>query len=147
MPTTAQIADALTASLNGGSFSQSFTAVRTWLVKYDLTELATLRVAVAPRGETWELLDRGRDKQTHTIDVGILKQVDPAVNTQVDPLAALLGEIAEHCRQLTVTAGGVRAVCMGRATALPDDSLIAKELLEEKRAFLGVLRTTWVPLQ
>ena len=147
MPTSAEIADALVTSLNSGSFSLSFTAVRMWLVKYDLTELATLRVAVAPRGILWEPMDRRRDKQTHTIDVGTLKRVDPAVNAQVDPLAALIQEFAEHCRQLVLTADGVRVACMGRTTVPADDAMIAKELLEEKRAFLGVLRTTWVPLQ
>ena len=147
MITSAHIADALTADLNGGSFSQSFTAVRVWLVKFTLVQLAELKVSVVPGQVTWNPMDRRRDDVRYAIDIAVQKRVDPAKNAQIDPLAALVQEIAGHCRGLQLTAAGGKVTCVERSTIPGAEAMVAKEHLEDFRAFLGVLRTVWVTHQ
>ena len=45
-----QVADAVVASLNAGSFALPFTAQRRYRPTFDLAELDTLRVSVVPKG-------------------------------------------------------------------------------------------------
>ena len=147
MITSAQIADALKASLNGASFSQPFTAERVWLVKFTLVQLAELKVSVVPGQVTWQPMDRRRDDVRHAIDIAVQKRVDPSNNAQVDPLAALVQQIAHHCRALQLTAGAGKVTCVERSTIPGAEAMVAKEHLEDLRAFLGVLRTVWVTHQ
>ena len=49
-----EIADAVTAELNAGSFSQAFTAERHYRPVFDLPEMGTLHVTVVPQGMTIE---------------------------------------------------------------------------------------------
>lgn len=94
-----ELADAITARLNAGTFSQDFEATRLWLPRYDTEELATLQVAVAPIGVVEiEELTRTGVIYTYTIGVGIQQQIDPNDDEAFNALAALTIEIERWLR-------------------------------------------------
>ncbi len=139
----ADLGDAIVASLNGGTFSQDFTAARKWIVKWSLAELSTLRVTVVPGPSKFELVDRGEDDQEHQVDIAVQKKIDPDTNTNVDELVEQVEEIIEHCRKLSLTAGSANVLCTKRETISPDLAVVDPQMLKDKRTFTGVIRTTW----
>jgi len=137
------IGDAVVADLNGGSWSQSFTAVRLWLVQFDLADLATLRVAVTPGPSQWQPMGRGRDLATHATDVILQKKIDPTTNAAADALVALLLELTDHYRG-KILAAGARSICCLERNYIPGNSAAVDPAhLDNPHVFNGVLRLTW----
>ncbi len=139
-----EIADAIVTSLVGADFSQDFTPVRKWIVEYSLVELATLRVTVVPGPATYDPINRNQDDQRHEMDIGVQQKIDPATNEPVDVLVELMEEIIEHFRPLSLSAGSVTVRCIKRELIAPDQAAVDPKILKEKRAFTGVIRTTWM---
>jgi len=143
----AEIADSIVTELNNSQFSQEFTAVRRWIVKWTLPDLSTLRVTVVPGLASYEPLDRRRDDERHGMDIAVQKKVHPNENSQIDSLVALLEEFVEHFRQKELVAGDKAIKCIRRAFIPGSEAAVAKEHLEDFRSFTGVLRTTWLVRQ
>ena len=141
---SADIADAIVSELNGETFSQTFTAVRKWIAKWTLSQLATLRVSVVPGPTTYEPMDRRRDDERHQVDIAIQQKIDPSSNTAIDALVTLLEEFVTHFRSRELTAGSVTIKCIGRQLVPGSEVAVAREHIEDFRCFTGILRTTWV---
>jgi len=131
----AQIADAVVAELNNSQFSQPFTAVRKWIVKWTLPDLSTLRVTVVPGPASYEPLDRRRDDERHEMDIAVQKEVNPNENAEVDALVALLEEFVDHFRARELTAGSKAIKCVRRQLIPGSEAAVAKEHLEDFRSF------------
>ena len=71
MATILTIADAVVAELNGTSFSLPFTATRAYIPRFDLADMATLRVTVVPKGLEIAAGSRGKDQHDYRVDVGV----------------------------------------------------------------------------
>jgi len=81
---TVEIADALTLEL-----TEVFTGAqvkRIYAPTLDLDRLQTLSIFVTVKHELHEVEDRGDNRQTHQVDVGIYRKVDPGINAEVDAL-------------------------------------------------------------
>jgi hypothetical protein len=139
----AQIADAVVSDLNAGSFSQSFTAVRKWLVEWPLEEMASLHVAVTLGPSTWEVLTRARDRARHTTDVVVQQQVDPT-GTGPDALVEFLEELVAHFRGKVLAAGSDSIVCLERSMVPGTVAALDRALLDNPHVFTGVLRLQWL---
>ena len=90
------IADAIVTSLNGATFSQSFTAVRSYNAEAELTDLDTLHVTVIALKDDGQAETRGSSTHDYTINIGIQKKPATISNANVDPLVYLTQEIADH---------------------------------------------------
>ena len=143
----AQIADSIVTELNDAHFSQDFTAVRKWIVKWTLPDLNTLRVTVVPGPASYEPLDRRRDDQRHEMDIAVQKKVNPNENSQIDLLVGLVEEFVAHFRSKGLSAAGTAIKCVRRQLIPGSEAAVAKEHLEDFRTFTGVLRTTWLVRQ
>ena len=131
------IADAVTAELNGNSFSQSFTAQRLYLPVFDLQGMSTLKVTVVPKGITSQSLDRSRDSFDYQIDVAIQKKVANEIAT-IDALMLLAEEIADYFRTNPLSSyPGAR--CMN----VENIPVYAQDHLQELRQFTSVLTLTF----
>ena len=100
---TIQIADAVTAVLNGATLSQSFTAVRHYLPEFDLKEMDVLHVSVVPAELDEEIADRSRDRAEYKIHIAVQKRVakqePPGLDTAaIDGLMRLVEEIDDLFR-------------------------------------------------
>ena len=144
MATILDIADAVVTELNGGSFSLSFTATRAYVPRFDLEEMATLRVTVVPKGLEVTRGSRGRDQHDYRVDVGVqqklarrgeFEQEDAA---ELDPLMGLVEEIADHFRSLALETEP-EAVCV----AVENGPVYAQEHVREGRLFTSVLTLTF----
>jgi hypothetical protein len=138
MAVITDIADAVVAELNGGTFSQAVEAKRFYRPVFDLAEMSALHVSVVPKGVTIERADRSRNQQDVQIDVAVQKKFESGDAAELDPLMALVEEIADFCR-------------LRRLTSYPDAIWIrtdnvpvyAPEHLEEFRQFTSVLTLTF----
>jgi hypothetical protein len=106
------LADAVTAALNGEAFSQAFTAERSYRVTADLTELAALKVAVLPGAQSGGVLSRGQRLVDYRIDVGLRRKTE-GVAAEYDALMAL-ADFLTGTPLVTTLAGQTRqARCIG----------------------------------
>jgi hypothetical protein len=132
------IADAVVASLNAGSFSIPFTAQRQYRPVLDLPQLQALHVTVVPRDVT--IASAGRDRNQHDcrIDIAVQKKIDQERPAEIDPLMALVEQIADHFR-LRRPEGFAEAVWV-RTENVP---IYSVEHLEQHRVFTSVLTLTF----
>ncbi len=133
-----EIADAVAAELNAGSFSQAFTAERRYRPVFDLPEMGTLHVTVVPQGMTIETAGRGRNQQDYRIDIAIQKKFENGDAAELDPLMALVEQIADHFRFRRLE-GLPEAVWVKTENA----PIYAAEHMEQNRVFTSVLTLTF----
>ena len=128
------IADAVVATINSASLSQTVNAERLFLPQFDLQEMNVLRVVVVPKEEERKPLSRKIKEAAYSVDVGVLKKVKSAEASEVDPLCVLVAEIA-------MAFDGKRldsipeAFCMVAKT----DPVYSVEHMEQLRQFTSVL--------
>jgi hypothetical protein len=131
------IADAITAELNGNSFSQPFTAQRQYLPIYDLRSMSDLKVTVVPKGVTSSSLDRSRDNFDYQVDVGIQKKVPNQVAT-IDALMLLVEQIGDYFR-----GNRLSSYPNARFMNVENSLLYAPDHLQEMLQFTSVLTLTY----
>jgi hypothetical protein len=131
------IADAVVAAINGGTFSQPVAAERHYQPKFELSEMTDLKVSVVPRGLVSKTLDRGRDSFDYQIDVAVQQKTDmtPAA---LDALMGLVEEMADHFRRQSL-AGYPQARCV----EVKNEPVYSLEHLDELRQFTSVLTMTF----
>ena len=129
------IAEAVTDELNGGSFSMAFTAERKAVPMAKLSEMDSLHVTVVPREVESAALDRTRDSHDVKVDVAIQKRVASLENDAVDPLMALVQEIADFLNRRNV--GGA----LWKKTE--NKPVYSPEHLREMKQFTSVLTLTY----
>jgi hypothetical protein len=134
MSMVVDVAQAVTEELNGGSFSQGFTAERHYQPVFELPDMKTLHVTVVPRAITIATLDRGRCQHDVQIDVAVQKKFGSDAPVEIDPLMDLVQEIADFFRQRRL-AGCPTAVWVKTENA----PLYAQEHMNEMRQFTSVL--------
>lgn len=131
------VATALVNALNQGSFSLAFQAERSYLPRYELPELADLRVTVVARELTAQPANRGTHYYDVAADVGIQRRLAGAATSatalllEVDGLLGLVEEITDYL--LVTPLAGVALV------DLQAKPVYALEHLEELRQFTAVL--------
>lgn len=131
------IADAVTAELNGNSFSQPFTAQRLYLPVFDLQSMSELKVTVVPKGITTSSLDRSRDNFDYQIDVAVQKKTPNEIEV-IDSLMLLVEEIGDHFRS-----NPLASYPGARCTSVENTPVYAPDHLLELRQFTSVLTLTF----
>ena len=136
MSVITDIADAVVASLNAGTFSEPFTAERLHQPSFELADLQTLRVSVVPKSLEIRNASRQHSFFDCTIDVGLQQKVDD--DTRVDDLLVLAEEIADHLR-LQRLADYPQAAWL----SIEHDPVVASEHLDQHRQLTSVLSVTY----
>lgn len=138
MAVITDIADAIVAELNGATFSQPVTAVRSYLPQYDLTEMQTLHVTVVPKGVVLGSADRSRSQGDYSIDVAVQRKFAAGDNADLDGLTNLVEEIINHFR-------GRRLDSYPNAAWLKSEQtvLYAPEHMAELRQFTSIVTFTY----
>ena len=131
------IADGVVTTLNnapGGTYSQSFTAVRKVLPVYELADLKNLTVTVVPKSVEITNITRDMSQYDMQVDIGIQKHLASGdnIDTVVNSLGDLVDEIIEYMRTKSPLAG-VSWVEM------KNDPVYSMEHLIEKRTFTSVI--------
>ena len=131
------ISDAITAELNGNSFSQPFTAQRLYLPIYDLKTMSDLKVSVVPKGLSTSSLDRTRDNFDYQIDVGIQKKTKNEIAT-IDALILLVEQISDYFR-----ANPLASYPGARFISIENSQIYAPDHLETMMQFTSVVTLTY----
>ncbi|QDT33985.1 hypothetical protein [Thalassoglobus polymorphus] len=138
MAVITDIADAVAAEINAGSFSQPVSATREYLPAFELADMQTLRVTVVPKSVTTLPGGRAHNQYDYAIDVAVQKKLDAADNTEIDELMTLVDELAEHLRFKRLTD-------YPNAAWLKTENqpVYAQEHLQELRQFTSILTFTF----
>lgn len=98
MAVITDIADAVVAELNAGSFSLSFTAERLYLPAFELADMQSLHVTVVPKSVATDAAARTQNQQDYAIDVAVQQKLTSTANAPIDALVTLVEELADHFR-------------------------------------------------
>lgn len=128
---------------SAGTFAQVFTAERQYKPEYDLAQLKTLKVTVVPK--KIEIASLGRNVNQHdvSVDVAIQKKVTSTSTQELDPLMALVEQIADCLRLRRLTLGkdgGEGSAIWVKTENVP---IYSPEHLEQKQVFTSVVTITF----
>lgn len=138
MSEVVQVADAVVAALNGATFSQPVSAVRSYLPQFELAEMDELHVTVVPKAVEIAGASRGSAAYDYKIDVAVQKRFQTGDAAELDPLLHLVEEIADHFR-LKRLEGYPGAAWTKTEYA----ALYAPEHMENLRQFTSVVTLTF----
>ncbi|HEY1068491.1 MAG TPA: hypothetical protein VGE52_20375 [Pirellulales bacterium] len=138
MAVIVDLANAVVAELNGGTFSQVFGAERGYTPVFELKDMKTLHVTVVPKGLAIEAFSRSQSQHDYQVDVAVQKKLANAGNAEVDPLMTLVEEIADffRARRLTTYPNAIW-------TKTENAPVYAAEHFEDLRQFTSVLTFTF----
>ena len=138
MAVITDIADAVAAEINAGSFSQPVSATREYLPAFELADMQTIRVTVVPKSVTTLPGGRAHNQYDYAIDVAVQKKLDAADNAEIDELMTLVDELADHLRFKRLTD-------YPNAAWLKTENqpVYAQEHLQELRQFTSILTFTF----
>ena len=131
------IADALTALLNGHDFSEEFEAAREYRLLVDLADMKDLRVTVVPKTLAMVAADRSRVQQDVEIDIVVQQKLDEGDADELDGLMSVVEEIAGFLKFKRLESVGASWV----KTA--NEPIFAPDHLEQLRQFTSVMTVTY----
>ena len=138
MPVITDIADAVVAEINAGSFSQSVNAQRAYLPEFELPEMENLQVTVVPKSVTTLPGGRAHNQHDYAIDVAVQQKLQTTDDAEIDDLLTLVDEIADHFRFKRL---GSYPGAVWLKTA--NEPVYAQEHLQEMRQFTSILTFTF----
>ncbi len=133
-----QVADAVKADLEAGTFSQQFTVRRAYRPTFDLAELDALRVTVVPKSVDVINASRRADYFDCVVDVGIQKRVTPDDTQSVDVMADFVAEIVNFLRHRTLA-----QMPDAMWLRIRNEPAWVPEHLDEHRTFTSVVEVTY----
>lgn len=131
------IADAVTLSLNEGSFDPAFDAYRKYVPVSELSDLATLTVTVVPKSVEIVSASRSQDYFDCTIDVGIQQKIDTDDSDAVDALSDLAEQVIDHLRHTNLTDPAASW------TGIANDPIFSVDNFDNQRVFTSLISVTY----
>jgi len=138
MSTVIDVADAVVASLNAGSFGIPFTSARSYVPVVELSDLAELIVTVVPKSAEITTATRTSSYFDCTIDIGIQQKVNPDELSELDALADLAEQIVDHLRLESLD-----ALPEAAWLSIANEPVFAPEHLDQQRVFTSVVSVTY----
>jgi len=118
-----ELADAVVADLNAATFSQPFTAQRSYLPRWKLEDLGTIRVTVVPKDDAGERASRSQWQEDYQIDVAIQRKLGSDETAQLDGLILLAQEVADYFKSRNPTGDSATLVAVAFAPLFDPDHL------------------------
>ena len=132
------IADAVVASLNAGSFALEFEAARKYQPVFELQEMHSLHVSVVPKSLAITTASRDSGYFDCAIDIGVQKKVDTEQSGDIDALVNLVEQIADHLRMKRLD-GLPEAAWL----SIANEPVFAPDHMDQIRQFTSVLTVTY----
>jgi hypothetical protein len=128
-----QLAEKIVQTLNAGSFTLPFTAIRTLFPFYELKDLSTLRVTVVPKAVNIATATRSSSEFDYQIDIAIQKAVKSPDDAEVTALTELALAIAKSFRNKVYQ--DIGAVCFKQSI----DPLYSVEHIQPPSVFTSII--------
>ena len=138
MSVIVEIADAVAAAINDGTYAEPVTAQRSYRPSFDLEELGELKVTVVPRSVTTANLARQQSQVDCTVGVGLQQRVDAGDDARLDALLDLAEEIGDQLRHKRLT-GYPQAAWV----SIEHEPVVAAEHLDERSTLTTVMSVTY----
>jgi len=138
LATILQIADSVTAQLNTAELSHTISAERLYVPNFDLEDMKELRVSVVPRDMQIVAHDRSTSKYNARIDVAVQQKFEQGSNVEIDPLVALVEQIADLFRLKRLD-----SMPEARCTQIEHPVIYSAEHWEQLRQFTSLLTLTF----
>ncbi|WP_458789185.1 hypothetical protein [Adonisia turfae] len=138
MSVIVEIADAVAAAINDGTYAEPVTAQRAYRPSFDLEELGMLKVTVVPRSVITANLARQQSQVDCTVDVGLQQRVDAGDDARLDALLDLAEEIGDQLRHKRLT-GYPQAAWV----SIEHEPVVAGEHLDERSTLTTVMSVTY----
>jgi len=136
MATIIDIANAVTADINRGSFDIEFTAAMLLLPEFELKDMKTLKVTVVPKAVKSENLTRDTSSREVQVDIGV--QQKTADSERIAALLKLVEDIIAVFERKRLT-DYARAVCVKGE----NDPVYDLEHMRQMRQFTSVITLTF----
>jgi len=134
MSVIVEIADAVAAAINEGTYAEPVNAQRAYRPLFDLEELGELKVTVVPRSVNTANLARQQSQVDCTVDVGLQQRVDAGDDARLDALLDLAEEIGDHLRHKRLP-GYPQAAWV----SIEHEPVVAAEHLDERSTLTTVM--------
>jgi len=147
MKLTIDTADAVAAELNAaeaGTFSEEFEARRLVLPKFELADLADLKVSVVPKGVEFENASRDARRCDISVDIGVQQKVGKDIDAEVERLCGLVEQIADYLAGRRLIASGMSGVSF---LSIANEPIYSTEHLADDLVFTSVLTVTYRALK
>lgn len=138
MSVIVEIADAVAAAINDGTYTEPVTAERAYRPSFDLEQLGELKVTVVPRSVTTANLARQQSQVDCTVDVGLQQRVDAGDDARLDALLDLAEQIGDRLRHKRL-AGYPQAAWV----SIEHEPIVAAEHLDERSTLTTVMSVTY----
>ena len=138
MATIVDIAEAVKDELNGGAFSQTFTAERHYQPVFELKDMKTLHVTVVPKDVEMQLATRNSSQNDCRIDVAIQKKLESADLAEIDEMMGLVEEIIGFLSRRKLA-----SVPNSLWIRTANEPIYATEHMEQFRQFTSILTLTY----
>lgn len=135
----AAIADGILAELAERTFTVPLSATRKYVPSLDLREIDGVYVTVVPRSVGITNADRSRVAYEIAVDVAVQKKLLGVTPADVDPLMALVQELADFLTRRPLPT--VPAAAWLRIANTP---IYAPDHLQDKRLFTSILTVTYL---
>ena len=135
------IADAVVTALNAATLTQTITAARAYVPKFDLHSSTAVEVCVVPMSDDREMESRGSDAADIQIDIGIKKKLQNAVADELAEIDAMM----DFCEEIRPVLNRQRitdvenSVCM----RIRHEPIYSVEEVDGSRTFLTVMTATF----
>ncbi len=138
MSVIVEIADAVAAAINDGTYAETVNAERAYRPSFDLEELGELKVTVVPRSVNTANLARQQSQVDCTVDVGLQQRVDAGDDARLDALLDLAEEIGDHLSHKRLP-GYPQAAWV----SIEHEPVVAAEHLDERSTLTTVMSMTY----
>ena len=132
------IAEAVKDELNGGEFSQAFTAERHYQPVFELKDMKTLHVTVVPKDVELQLATRNTSQHDCRVDVAIQKKLETTDLSEIDELMGLVEEIMTYLSRRKLS-----SVPNALWIRTANEPIYAAEHLEQFRQFTSIVTLTY----
>jgi len=132
------VADAVVASLNAGSFAVTLNAERKFVPVAELADLAALQVTVVPKATAISIATRDSSTFDCSVDIGIQQKVNADDHAEIEALIDLTEQVVDHLRFKALD-----ALPEAAWLSIAHEPIFAPEHLDQQRVFTSVVTATY----
>lgn len=134
-----ELANAIVADLRAATLPMPFDVERRWVPEYEISDLRSLRIAVAPMAIDPRIkITRSDDQLDMVIAVSLMRKMDETADADLDPYVTMAMATAKH-----LAGGTLSAAPTAKLVKLAHDPLVDLGWFKNHRTFFSLISTTW----
>lgn len=132
------IADAIVAELQAGSFSEPLSISRRVLPEFELAELKALTVTVVPKSVQIANITRQSSSFDVAVDIGIQQKIEKDTDAEVTRLSGIVTELVSYLNRRPLS-----SLPNVQFKSISNDPVYVPEYLSQKRLFMSIVTVNY----